>query len=130
MSVKNYSTAIYDWLSGFAPTFRSPIDELTFDDEHQKPNEYIEYSSSTGTFASSFIQAITIYSKSTAYTNVMNIADAIEEAVSEKGLILRKDWGYIKIEKGNPFYQDKIDEDSEYRAGYINLLITIYQKNV
>lgn len=130
MSVKNYSTTIFNWLSGFCPTFRSPIDELTFDNEHPKPNEYIEYSSSTGNFASSFIQSLTIYSKSTAYTNVMNIADAIESAVGEKGIILREDWGYVKIEKGNPFYQDKIDEDSEYRAGYINLLVTIYQKKV
>ena len=130
MSVFNYSNTIYEWLSNFAPTFRSPIDELTFNEEHPKPNEYIEYSSSTGNFATSFIQALTINSKSTAYTNVMNIADAIENAVGEKGIVLRKEWGYVKIEKGNPFYQDKIDEDSEYRAGYINLLVTIYQKKV
>ena len=130
MSVKNYSTTIYNWLSGFAQTFRSPISEGTFDNDNPKPNEYIEYASSTGNFASSYIQAITIYSKSTAYTNVMNIADAIESAVGEKGIILRNEWGYVKIEKGNPFYQDKIDEDSEYRAGYVNLLVTIYQKNV
>lgn len=130
MSVYNYSNTIYQWLSGFAPTYRSPIDELTFDEDHPKPNEYIEYASSTGNFATSFIQAITIYSKSTAYTKVMEIADAIESAVGEKGIVLRNNWGYVKIEKGNPFYQDKIDEDSEYRAGYINLLITIYAKKV
>lgn len=130
MSIRNYPTTIYNWLSGFAPTFRSPIDELTFDDEHPKPNEYIEYSTSIGNFATSFIQAITIYSKSTAYTNVMNIANSIEDAVGERGIVLRNEWGYIKIEKGSPFYQDKIDEDSEYRAGYINLLVTIYQKNI
>lgn len=130
MSVKNYSTTIYNWLNGFAPTFRSPISEGLFDESHPQPNDYIEYASSTGNFASSFIQAITIYSKSTAYTQVMNIADAIESAISERGIVLREEWGYVKIEKGNPFYQDKTDEDSNYRAGYINLLVTIYQKNV
>ena len=98
MSVKNYSTTIYNWLTGFAPTFRSPISEGTFDNDNPKPNEYIEYSSSTGNFASSFIQSLTIYSKSTAYTNVMNIADSIESAVGEKGIILRNEWGYLKIE--------------------------------
>ena len=130
MSVKNYSTTIYNWLNGFAPTFRSPISEGLFDESHPQPNDYIEYASSTGNFASSFIQAIIIYSKSTAYTQVMNIADAIESAIGEKGIVLREEWGYVKIEKGNPFYQDKTDEDSNYRAGYINLLVTIYQKNV
>lgn len=127
---KNYATAIYNWLSGFAPTYREPLQSTQFDADNPEPNEYITYSADTGNFATQFIQALTIYSKSTGFTYLMQIVDSIESAITEHGIILRNDWGYIKIEKGSPFYQDKPDEDENYRAGYVNLLITIYQKNV
>lgn len=128
--IENYAKTLYDWLNKFATTYREPISEGMFDAENPKPTEYITYSADTGNFATQFIQAITIYSQSTAWTYVMNIASAIEKEISESGIILRNEWGYIKIEKGSPFYQDKTDEDSSIRSGYINLLITIYQKDV
>ena len=60
---KNYATTMYNWLSKFAPTFRSPILSSVFDEQNPQPNEYIEYSADMGNFNSDFIQAITIYSK-------------------------------------------------------------------
>lgn len=123
---KNYATTLYNWLSQFAMTFREPIISSTF--QEINPNEYISYSAQTGNFGEQFIQPITIYSKSTGFTNLMNIVDNIESAISERGLLIREDWGNIVIYKGSPFYQDKPDEDESYRAGYINLLIKIYQK--
>lgn len=123
---KNYATTLYNWLSQFAMTFREPIISSTF--QEINPNEYISYSAQTGNFGEQFIQPITIYSKSTGFTNLMNIVDSIESAISERGLLIREDWGNIVIYKGSPFYQDKPDEDESYRAGYINLLIKIYQK--
>lgn len=128
--IRNYATTMYNWLSKFAKTYRTPVLSSMFDAENPQPNEYIEYSADTGNFAEQFIQSITIYSKSTAYNYVMNIVDAIEKEIGESGLILRQDWGYIKIEKGSPFYQDKPDEDDSIRAGYVNLLVKIYQKEV
>lgn len=128
--INNYATTFYKWLSTFAPTYREPVLSSSFDEQNPEPNEYIKYSADTGNFANEFIQAITIYSKSTSWTYVMNIVDAIESAVGESGIILREEWGYITINKGNPFYQDKPDEDDSVRAGYVNLLIKIYQKNV
>lgn len=124
---RDYATTLYNWLSTFAPTYREPVQ---FDSENPMPDEYISYSADVGAFGQEFIQAITIYSKSTAWTYVHDIADDIEEAIGEHGIVLRNEWGYIKVMKGNPFYQDKPDEDSSIRAGYINLLLTIYQKNV
>ncbi len=127
---RNYGKAIFEWLSKFAPTYREPLDELLFDKEHPKPFEYITYSSTTGNFSEPFIQALTIYSNSTSYDNVMDIVDDIEREVGEHGIKIDKDWGYLTIHKGSPFYQDKPDEDSSYRAGYVNLQIAVYQYNV
>ena len=103
---------------------------MQFDADNPQPNEYITYSAVVNNFAEQFIQPITIYSKSTSYKYVWEIADAIESDISERGIVIRDEWGYLKIEKGNPFYQDKSDEDTSIRAGYVNLQITIYQKNV
>lgn len=127
---ENYARALYDWLSTFCEVFREPILEGSFDNDNPKPDEYITYSSLVGSFGNEFTQPITIYSKSTSYAKVMDIVDAIESAVTEHGLKITKDWGYIVIYKGNPFYQDKEDEDDSYRSGYVNFTVTVYQKNV
>lgn len=126
---KNYGTTLYTWLSQFAPTYREPITESQFKNK-TKPTEYISYSSTNGNFSGSFIQPISIYSKSTAYNHIMDIVDAIEDAIGESGIRLNETWGTLTIYKGNPFYQDKAEEDTAYRAGYVNLEITIYQYNV
>lgn len=126
MSLKNYASTLYEWLGGFATTFREPV---VFDADNPQPNDYITYSASTSGFASQFIQPISIYTKSTGFTRLMEIVDSIESAVGESGCVIgSNEWGYIFINKGSPFYQDKPEEDESYRAGYINLLITIYQK--
>lgn len=127
---RDYATTLYNWLSGFAPTFRRPIQEGTFNADNPKPNEYISYSADVSNFNTGLIQAITIYSKSTGYNNLMNIVDDIESAIGESGVRVEGEWGYITIRKGTPFYQDKEDEDSSYRAGYVNLLIKVCQYNV
>ena len=124
---RNYATTLYEWLSGFAPTFRRPLQQGIFDENNPQPNEYITYSADVGNFNTDFIQAITIYSKSTAYTNLMGIVDAIESAIGEGGVKVEDEWGYLTIYKGSPFYQDKEDEDESYRAGYVNLLVRVCQ---
>lgn len=127
---RDYATTLYEWLSQFAPTFRSPILSTSFDSDNPKPNDYIEYSSDVNNFGSEFIQAITIYTQSTGFNKLMDIVDRIEEAIKENGIRIDKDWGYITINKGSPFYQDKPDEDDTIRAGYVNLMIKVYQYNV
>lgn len=126
---KNYGTTLYTWLSKFAPTFREPVTPKQLENKGNH-TEYITYSSTNGNFSGSFIQPISIYSKSTAYSHIMDIVDAIENAIGESGIRLNEEWGTLTIYKGNPFYQDKAEEDTAYRAGYVNLEITIYQYNV
>lgn len=125
--MRDYATLLYDWLSQFAETYRSPVQ---FDADSPPPSEYIEYSLVQGNFAEGVIQPITIYSKSTSYKHVMDIVDRIENEVNESGIKLRGDVGVVWIMKGSPFYQDKPDEDSSIRAGYVNLLIKMYQKGI
>ena len=126
---RNYGTSLYNWLSQFADTFREPVTPKQLENKGN-PTEYITYSSTSGNFSGSFIQPISIYSKSTAYSHIMDIVDAIENAIGEHGIRLNATWGTLTIYKGNPFYQDKAEEDTAYRAGYVNLEITIYQYNV
>ena len=57
---------------------------------------------------------------------MLQLADKIESAVTEAGILISDADIKIKIEKGSPFYQDKSDEDETVRAGYINLIITVY----
>ena len=123
----NYASALYEWLSNFAPTFRRPIQEGFFNASNPEPNEYITYSADAGRFNTDFMQSITIYSKSTSYTRLMEIVDAIEDAIGEGGTKIDAELGYITIYKGSPFYQDKEDEDSSYRAGYVNFIVRICQ---
>ena len=127
---EDYAKTLYSWLSTIADTYRLPIQEGTFDNNNPQPNEYIAYSANCGNFGEQFIQALNIYSKSTAYTKLMRIVDKIEDEVRETGKKLSWENGYMIITKGSPFYQDREDEDSSYRAGYVNLLITIYQYQV
>ena len=65
----------------------------------------------------------------TSYERVIKVVDKIEQAVTEAGTLIGDDEIKIKIDKGSPFYQDKQDEDETVRAGYINLIITIYGGN-
>ena len=125
--MKDYATLLYQWLSTFAETYRSPVQ---FDADNPQPTEYIEYSLVQGNFAEGVIQPITIYTQSTSYKYVMEIVDKIDQAVGESGIKLSGDVGYVWIMKGSPFYQDKPDEDSSIRAGYVNLLIKMYQKGI
>lgn len=128
--VNDYATTLYGWLSTFAPTFRRPVLDSMFSERNPKPNEYITYSANVGNFNTDFMQPITVYSKSTGYGNLTTIVDSIETAIKEGGTKIEAEWGYITVYKGSPFYQDKEDEDSSYRAGYINLVVRVCQYDV
>lgn len=124
MSVKILTVGqmLYQWLSQFAPTYRGVLPAGI------KPESpYLQFSGYYDNFATQFILAVQIYQlNTTSYEGVLQLADKIESAVTEAGILISDADIKIKIEKGSPFYQDKQDEDETVRAGYINLIITVY----
>lgn len=124
MSVKILTVGqmLYQWLSRFAPTYRGVLPAGI------KPESpYLQFSGYYDNFATLFIFPVQIYQlNTTSYEGVLQLADKIESAVTEAGILISDTGIKIKIEKGSPFYQDKPDEDETVRAGYINLLITVY----
>ena len=127
MSVKILTVGqmLYQWLSQFAPTYRGVLPAGI------KPESpYLQFSGYYDNFATQFILPVQIYQlNTTSYEGVLKLADKIESAVTEAGILISDADIKIKIEKGSPFYQDKQDEDETVRAGYINLLITVYGGN-
>lgn len=124
MSVKILTVGqmLYQWLSQFAPTYRGVLPAGI------KPESpYLQFSGYYDNFATQFIFPVQIYQlNTTSYEGVLQLADKIESAVTEAGILISDEKIKIKIEKGSPFYQDKQDEDETVRAGYINLIITVY----
>ena len=124
MSVKILTVGqmLYQWLSQFAPTYRGVLPAGI------KPESpYLQFSGYYDNFATQFILPVHIYQlNTTSYEGVLQLADKIESAVTEAGILISDEKIKIKIEKGSPFYQDKQDEDETVRAGYINLIITVY----
>lgn len=121
-NILKFGQIIYQWLSQFATIYRGvlPAGKTPEDD-------YLQFSEYFDNFATQFILPVQIYTlKTTSYERVLNLADKIEKAVTEAGVLIGDDTMKIKIEKGSPFYQDKQDEDETVRAGYINLIITVY----
>lgn len=120
--IRIFGQRIYEWLSQFATTYRGvlPSGQLTSD-------LYLRFDGYYDNFATQFIFPVQIYSQdTTSYSSVLQIADKIEKEVSNGGVLVIYDDIRFKIDKGSPFYQDKPDEDETVRAGYVNLLITIY----
>lgn len=113
---------IYDWLSQFATTYRGVLPAGLTPDK-----AYLQYSGYYDSFSTQFILPVQIYAlNTTSYEQVLQLADKIESAVTEAGVLIGDKDLKIKIMKGSPFYQDKNDEDETVRAGYINLEVTVY----
>lgn len=113
---------LFQWLSQFATTYRGVLPAgVTPEKKYLQYDGYVDY------FATKFILPVQIYTLgTTSYAGVLDIADKISEAVTEAGTLIGDDTVKIKIDKGSPFYQDKQDEDETVRAGYVNLIITVY----
>lgn len=113
---------LFQWLSQFATTYRGVLPAgVTPEKKYLQYDGYVDY------FATQFILSVQIYTLgTTSYADVLEIADKISEAVTEAGTLIGDDTVKIKIDKGSPFYQDKQDEDETVRAGYVNLIITVY----
>lgn len=117
-----FGQKIYEWLSKFAPTYRGVLPSGV------KPNDlYLRFDGYFDNFATTFILPVFIYkTNATSYSSILLLADEIESAIGDGGIVIGDYDMRIKIEKGSPFYQDRSDEDESVKSGYINLELTIY----
>ena len=117
-----FSKAIYEWLNGFAEAYNGVLPSGL-----NPENPYIRFDNYYDSFAEQFIFPISIYAlNTTSYATPIRIADEIGDAIGEGGLLIHNDDITFVIYKGSPFYQNKGEEDETVRAGYVNLLISIY----
>lgn len=117
-----FSQLIYQWLNKIAPTYRGVLPAGV------KPDgAYLRFDGYLDNFATQFIFAVSIYApNTTSYSTVIQLSDKIADAIGDGGIELSNGQMRVKIEKGSPFYQDKPDEDLTIRAGYVNLIISVY----
>lgn len=121
--ITKYAKMLYGFLSQLTTTYSQRITS-----QINTPNEYITYECNCGNFATPFIQPISIYSKSENYERILQLMDALESRIGEGGVYIKSDNLTIRIMKGSPFYQSMEDEEENWKFGYVNLEITIYQK--
>lgn len=120
--VFTFGQKIYEWLSQFAPTYRGVLPSGV-----NPENAYFRYDGYFDNFATQFILPVIIYkTNTTSYSSILLLADQVESAIGDAGIVIGDESMRIKIEKGSPFYQDRTDEDESVRSGYINLEISIY----
>lgn len=121
-----YSAAFQKWLNGICTAYRGVLPSKV------KPTSpYILYNMYVEKFGTSFIQPLRIYAENTSnVTEILQVLDAIDSAVGEGGYLLMSENIRAVIRKGSPFYQDMDDEEENVKSGYVNLEITIYQKEM
>ena len=120
----DYSAIFQRWLNGICTAYRG---ELPSGEE--PTGAYIIYKAYAGSFARTFIQPLRIYKPKTSdISAVIEVVDALEAAIGDGGVLLHDPSMNVKIMKGDPWYQDTDDEKENFKSGYVNLDITIYQK--
>ena len=120
----NYSALFQAWLNNICTAFRGELPS-----GETPTGAYIIYRAYTGRFGVPFIQPLRIYvPKTSDVAEILQVLDGIDAAVGEGGVLLNSENVNVWIKKGDPFYQDMDDEKENVKSGYVNLEITIYQK--
>lgn len=118
-----FGQRIYEWLSRFHVDVYRGVQPSGVN----VSNLYLLINGYVDNFANSFVFPVQIYARNTSsFSSVLQIAEDIEDAVGESGVLVIYNDIRFKIEKGSPFYQDRPIENETVRSGYINLEITIY----
>lgn len=125
MTIEHYQQTLLAWLSTFCKVYRGAVPDT---EKKPLPSPHIVYSPVSTTFSTSFSQPLYLYAPgATDFTALTALADRIIAAVGVGGLHIRNGDGCIRIEHGNPLYQDRPDyPDKNCKAGYLLLNITIY----
>lgn len=122
MTIEKAQKTLFRWLGKFGVAHRNGIPPGA-----NPKLIHMDVPQTTGGFASSYAQPVYLYAlNTTSPEKLIQTADAIREAVGTGGIMIRTDEGVIRIELGNPLYQDRNDPDKNTKAGYLLLNITIY----
>ncbi len=108
--------AYHAFLSGFG---WKAYDENTVPDNAALPR--ITYNFSVAEFGYPVAMALSVWDRSTKWTNVTDKANEIYSAIGLGGKIIPFDGGYIWVKRGQPFSQRMSDEDDSIRRIYINV---------
>lgn len=83
---------------------------------------YITYKCGSEDWKNKALISCSIYSKSTSYKEVSDIADKILD-YTKNGAIINVEGGYICIYLGEPEFQIVPNSDYNIRQGYINFIV-------
>lgn len=120
----DYAKAFQAWLEGICTAYNGVLPSgIT------PSGTYIRYDSYIDKFGSAFIQPLRIYATNSSNVgDYLKVLDDLDAAIGEGGYLLDAPTVKAFIRKGSPFFQNMMDERENVKEGYVNLIITIYQK--
>lgn len=102
------------------PAYQEPVST-------QAKLPYISFSYMQGDFSESYMQQLTIWTRSEAsYQEAYQLADKLAAAVPIQGALYTAEGTTLYIKRGSPFMQNQRDETPTIRAVLVNLEITQY----
>lgn len=115
MAFTSISTALYSFFADFG------VNAYRGQAEQSALFPYIVYNVQQTGFNQTLPFGFNVYTQSSSYSALNAILEKVEGKVPESGLIVPIVGGNIILYRGDPFVQDKTDEDPTIKAAYINL---------
>ena len=88
---------------------------------------YITFDFIANRFTEPSIQPLIIWHNSNSYQEVEEITEKLRVAISENGVLVPFDGGYITVYLGNPYAQHYPQPEDNIKAIYVNIITTIYK---
>ena len=117
--MRDGAKTLVKWLTNnVMPTYQEPVSS-------QAKLPYASFSYVESEMAVDSIISVSIWTRSTSYSSAYDYADKLDKllGVGDDGIIIKGGDSYYNIRRGNPFVQNKTDEDDTIRAVLANLII-------
>lgn len=111
--------------SGFPLVYRGKAPQMKVVEAWGEPKVFAVYTVFEGDYGQQTVQPVSLY----VYKDRDILAfrkEQMREALQNNAVIVHGDGIKVKFTSGNPFIQDKVDEDENIKGYYINMLATIY----
>lgn len=117
--MKTKAAALYQFYSRFLPAYPA---ESVPTGEDAPPFPYLTYSLATDSFDTEVSLDVSLWYRSTKWTDINAKTEELSKAIGLGGKILRCDGGAIWLKRGTPFAQSMGDDsDNMIKRKYINL---------